>query len=251
MRTIGRKNQEKFENFWPRFVGVVVFCNICSHAIPHGNENEKYSWKIKKNTFFFSKIQKTSGGMTKPQLKFYRNSCNRFRDNRCHRQTGEFRFHELCWHGQLELKYVRAYGLWEATTKIWKKSMKYKLTGGNYQNYESLGGGGIHIRHMSHNVGTTCCNQCNVNCHIISVKLCVCICMHVSLFQQTCHMKKTRWWLVANYRSCWISKNHLLLMCTPNSWHDSWINAKTWQIYQNQQWSNRPIMPAFCMPRES
>ncbi len=35
------------------------------------------------------KKKKTSGHMTqgKPQLKFERNSCNNFRDNRCHRRT--------------------------------------------------------------------------------------------------------------------------------------------------------------------
>ncbi len=53
----------------------------------------------KKNPqFFFSKIQKTSGGMAqlKPQLKFERNPCNRLRDNGFHRRTtDEFRFHEL------------------------------------------------------------------------------------------------------------------------------------------------------------
>ncbi len=46
----------------------------------------------------------------KPQLKFESNPCNSFRDNRCHRRTtddgmtDEFRFHELCWHSQTELK---------------------------------------------------------------------------------------------------------------------------------------------------
>ncbi len=40
----------------------------------------------------------------KPQLKFERNPCNNFRDNRCHRRTDEFRFHELCGHSQAELK---------------------------------------------------------------------------------------------------------------------------------------------------
>ncbi len=55
----------------------------------------------------------------KPQLKFERNPCNNFRDNRCHRRTDgrtdgrqttdgwttyEFWFHELCWHSQAELK---------------------------------------------------------------------------------------------------------------------------------------------------
>ncbi len=67
--------------------------------------------------FFFSKMKKTSGHMAqgKPQPKFERNPCNNFTDNRCHRwtddgrtdgwrTTDEFRFHELCWHSQAELK---------------------------------------------------------------------------------------------------------------------------------------------------
>ena len=58
--------------------------------------------------FFFSKIQKKSGGMAegKQQLKFERNPCNRFRGNRCNRQMDKFRFHELCRHtsSQAELK---------------------------------------------------------------------------------------------------------------------------------------------------
>ncbi len=39
--------------------------------------------------FFFSKMKKTSGhtAQGKPQLKFERNPCNKFRDNRCHRRT--------------------------------------------------------------------------------------------------------------------------------------------------------------------
>ncbi len=55
--------------------------------------------------------KKTSGHMVqgKLQLKFERNPCIKFRDNRCHRQTDgrttdEFRFHELSWHSQAELK---------------------------------------------------------------------------------------------------------------------------------------------------
>ncbi len=63
--------------------------------------------KIPKNSKkkFFSK--KTSGHMAqwKPQIKFERNPCNNFRDKRCYRRTtDEFRFHELCWHSQAELK---------------------------------------------------------------------------------------------------------------------------------------------------
>ncbi len=50
-------------------------------------------------------------GVRKPQLKFERNPCNKFRHNRCHRRTtdgrttDEFRFHELCWHSQAELNF--------------------------------------------------------------------------------------------------------------------------------------------------
>ncbi len=47
----------------------------------------------KKKEFFFSKIKKMSGHIAqgKQQLKFERNPCNRFRDNRCHRQTDDGR----------------------------------------------------------------------------------------------------------------------------------------------------------------
>ncbi len=42
---------------------------------------------------FVSKMKKTSGDMAKgkPQLKFERNPCNNFRDNRCHRRTDDGR----------------------------------------------------------------------------------------------------------------------------------------------------------------
>ncbi len=61
----------------------------------------------------FSKMLKTSGHMAqgKSKLKFERNPCNNNRDKWCHRwttdgrgTTDEFRFHELCWHSQAELK---------------------------------------------------------------------------------------------------------------------------------------------------
>ena len=52
----------------------------------------------------------------KPQLKFERNQCNRFRDNWCHRRTtdedermtddGRILIYELCWHNQAELKKI-------------------------------------------------------------------------------------------------------------------------------------------------
>ncbi len=67
------------------------------------------STKLKNpKNIFFSKNAKTSGGMAqgKQQLKLERNPSNKFRDNRCHRQTDgrqtkdEFRFHELCLQSQ-------------------------------------------------------------------------------------------------------------------------------------------------------
>ena len=56
--------------------------------------------------FLFLKNKKSFGHMAqgKPQPKFERNWCNNFRDNRCHRWTDEFRFHELWLLSQAELK---------------------------------------------------------------------------------------------------------------------------------------------------
>ncbi len=59
----------------------------------------------------------------KSELKFESNPCSNFRDNRCHRlttggwttdgrrTTDEFRFHELCWQRQAELKIVSFCGV--------------------------------------------------------------------------------------------------------------------------------------------
>ncbi len=67
----------------------------------------------------------------KPQLKFESNPCSNFRDNRCHWRTTDgrlttdkFRFHELCWHSQAELKITHSalsqsvYGLDLIVSKI-------------------------------------------------------------------------------------------------------------------------------------
>ncbi len=86
----------------------------------------------KKNHFFFENEKPTGHtAQGKPQLKFERNPCNNFRDNRRHRPTtdgrrttDEFRFHELCWHSQAELK-MRRFKDWqilESMSESWKTS---------------------------------------------------------------------------------------------------------------------------------
>ncbi len=99
MRTIEKKFQEKFENFWLRFVGEVAFWNFRSHRVR-----------------FFFQIQKMfkhmPGGSKNQNLKEIRALGSEIiaMDGRWTRD--KFQFHELCWHSQAELKYCHSYKGW-------------------------------------------------------------------------------------------------------------------------------------------
>ncbi len=62
----------------------------------------------------------------KQQPKFERNPCVRFRDN-CdtnrRQTTDKFRFYELCWHGQAELKMAWRFGGQVVSPKICVNSL--------------------------------------------------------------------------------------------------------------------------------
>ncbi len=101
MRTIGKKIQEKFERFRLWLVRGVAFWNFGSHILTKIKNIRKKSilqkwqkrpsvWPRGSHNQNLKEIRALGSEITAPRT--------------ARRSTDEFRFHELCWHSQAELK---------------------------------------------------------------------------------------------------------------------------------------------------